>query len=595
MPDFTIPGVQTQNPLALLAQAGQIKAQQQQQAEAPLRMQALQQAVQSGDVGLQEKQQALNDQKAVTTAMQSWDGKNIDDLTPIVLKNGGSAQAVIGLKQHALDLKAKASTIAKDDAATGKSQVDTLKQKGDLITGALAPLVDPTQVPDAQLPQTLSATVQDLQQKGLIDQQHAQAAAALAQSGDPVAMRQGIDQFRKTYMAQSQILEQAKADQTAANQDAMRKQAAATAAETARYHDVEAKQGAQRISLEGARLNFDKARQGTQDQQSIDAQAQQIAKYEVKGLPQSRNNPYSRAVMQRVYEINPGYSDEGYATNQDFLSSKGKANAQVQSLNKLSAHLSELQQASDKAGFSPVGFTSAGKDLRLAEQLFSKEDVKFLSGSGVGTEGELNGLIDKTHSPIASVRNSAIDTLSKFTSDAARQLGDQYERGTKLKFDPTQHFTPDTVNMLNAHGGTSARSGQNDAGSPSAQPTYVTPSAKNAQGLLAPGNVDLATRPNIDNGDGTHSSVFSMGVNIGGKELLIPGVGDGKTYPLRKLSVKEAVDQYRKTGKNLGTFASPAASDAYAATLHEDQEKGNTKSGGGAAHSFFSQFGGTAK
>lgn len=441
----------------LQALRGQAQQQSQAAAMAPLQQQAAQQGVQQGGLAIQQQQQQLKDQQAATAAMQQWDGKSLDDLAPLILKNGGSAQAVMSLKQHALDQKAKYSDIAKNDAATGASNITTLQKKNDGVSGALKTLLS---VPDDQLPQAITTTTQQLMQQGLLDPEHGQLTQQLSQL-PPDQARQKLDIIRKGMMSNSQLLDEAKSNATIANQKAEREQAAANAQNTQQHQIVEEQQGRQRIGIEGERLAFDKARQGTTDQQSIDAQAQQIAKYDVKGLPQSRNNPYSRAVMQRVYEINPGYSDEGYATNQDFLSSKGKANAQVQSLNKLSAHLNELQSASQNAGFSPFGFTAAGKDLRLAEQLLSKEDVKFLSGSGVGTEGELNGLIDKIHSPVKSVRDDAIKTLSNFTSDAARQLGDQYTRGTKLPFDPNQHFTPDTVKMMNAHGGTSARSMQN--------------------------------------------------------------------------------------------------------------------------------------
>ena len=66
---------------------------------------------------------------------------------------------------------------------------------------------------------------------------------------------------------------------------------------------------------------------------------------------------------------------------------------------------------------------------------------------------------------------------------------------------------------------------------------------------------------------------MSFGTDKG--EVLVPGVGDGKTYPSRQLTTKEALDQYKKTGSNLGTFKSPAAANAYAQKLHVDQAKGN--------------------
>jgi hypothetical protein len=213
----------------------------------------------------------------------------------------------------------------------------------------------------------------------------------------------------------------------------------------------------QRLRIEAGRLHMEQAKNSLDQGGAVEAQAAQIAKGELPLPSTSRQNPYNKAVVARALEINPDLSSELYSTKQDFMSSKGKANAQVQSLNKLSAHLNELQDASGNAGFSPVGFTSSGKDLRLAEQLFSKEDVKFLSGSGVGTEGELNGLISKIHSPVQSVRDSAIQTLTKFTADAARQLGSQYERGTKLKFDPTEHFNADTIKLLQTNGGSGGK------------------------------------------------------------------------------------------------------------------------------------------
>jgi hypothetical protein len=91
--------------------------------------------------------------------------------------------------------------------------------------------------------------------------------------------------------------------------------------------------------------------------------------------------------------------------------------------------------------------------------------------------------------------------------------------------------------------------------------------------MTKPGNVDVTNRPNIKNPDGSHSSVFTMSFGTDNGEVLVPGVGDGKTYPLRKLSTHEALDQFRKTGNNFGTFRTPEQATAYAEILHEDQAK----------------------
>lgn len=215
LPALDVKTPQTPDLLERYGQLAALRNQQTQsqlnQQEAPLRLQQLQQGVQQGAGQLQIQQQAIKDQQAQTTAMQQWDGKSIDELYPLILKNGGSSEAVMSLKSKVLTQQQAAATAFKNTADGGKAQVETLKQKGDLISGALSPLIDPSKVPDAQLPQVLQTTVQDLVSKGLLDPQHAQAAQQLVQSsgGDPTKIRQGLDQFSKTFMAQSEIAQQA--------------------------------------------------------------------------------------------------------------------------------------------------------------------------------------------------------------------------------------------------------------------------------------------------------------------------------------------------------------------------------------------------
>lgn len=58
-----------------------------------------------------------------------------------------------------------------------------------------------------------------------------------------------------------------------------------------------------------------------------------------------------------------------------------------------------------------------------------------------------------------------------------------------------------------------------------------------------------------------------MSVNFGGPEVLIPTVSDDG----RLMSDREAIDVYRRTGKHLGMFKTPADATAYAKRLHEQQ------------------------
>jgi hypothetical protein len=86
-------------------------------------------------------------------------------------------------------------------------------------------------------------------------------------------------------------------------------------------------------------------------------------------------------------------------------------------------------------------------------------------------------------------------------------------------------------------------------------------------GMVEPGNIDLANRPVVHNSDGSISTVRSIGANVGGKEVLLPTVShDGAV-----LSNNDAIRLYQMSGKHLGIFDTPENSDAYAQSLHEDQ------------------------
>lgn len=95
------------------------------------------------------------------------------------------------------------------------------------------------------------------------------------------------------------------------------------------------------------------------------------------------------------------------------------------------------------------------------------------------------------------------------------------------------------------------------------------PDTASVKGLVTPGNIDLANRPQLKNSDGSISTVSSFSVNVDGKEVLLtPITEDGK-----KLTEQQAIEKYRKDGKHLGIFDSPEAASAYAQQLHEYQDR----------------------
>jgi hypothetical protein len=82
-----------------------------------------------------------------------------------------------------------------------------------------------------------------------------------------------------------------------------------------------------------------------------------------------------------------------------------------------------------------------------------------------------------------------------------------------------------------------------------------------------PGNINLNNRPVVKNADGSFSTVRTIGVNIGGKEVVIPTVSEDG----RIMTNAEAVAQFKQTGKHFGKFNSVDEANAFAQQLHNDQ------------------------
>lgn len=86
------------------------------------------------------------------------------------------------------------------------------------------------------------------------------------------------------------------------------------------------------------------------------------------------------------------------------------------------------------------------------------------------------------------------------------------------------------------------------------------------------GNIDLHNRPKYKNPDGSISTVYSIGVNIDGQEILLPTITN-KNGKAIKLTEQQAIDLYKATGKNLGKFKTSKESNAMAELIHKHQQK----------------------
>ncbi len=190
--------------------------------EAQQRMQAIQAGKQEQQLRSQQVEQQqvqLDDQKAMTSAMQDWDGKDFNELPSLVLKNGGSANAVIGLKQHIVDQQTKLSQLDSD-------QLKNLAQRHDMQAGALNSLND---VPDEQLGATLLRTVQNPQYG--FSPQDAQQAFQIAQM-DPKSARSHLGLLTKGLQGEKEQVSNAAAAAEQQKNTALAGEATANTAKT---------------------------------------------------------------------------------------------------------------------------------------------------------------------------------------------------------------------------------------------------------------------------------------------------------------------------------------------------------------------------
>ena len=171
--------------------------------------------------------------------------------------------------------------------------------------------------------------------------------------------------------------------------------------------------------------------------------------------------------------------------------------------------------------------------------------------------------------PLAMRGAQDIASIARAPGQIADAMSGHAEQGgsTMAGFEPPEAATAQSTNRLL---GLNAASLKIPEGIQLPRPDGLSPYAYgsgSAPGMTTPGNIDLSARPRVRNADGSISTVRSMSANLGNGEVLMPTVSDDG----RIMSDDEAVDQYRRTGRQLGTFDTPENANAYAENLHNDQ------------------------
>lgn len=201
-----------QDPSEGISRFVQLKALLGQQQLLPGQLQQQKQQIHATDLENQQRAQTLADQKAMTAAMQDWDGKDMNELPSLILKRGGSATAVFGMKKNILDYQTQLSTLTKDQLANEKTKNDFFAQAIDNVK----------KLPPEQQPQAFENAKADAVQRGHLDPKQAQALQY--QSPDQ------LDLLEKSLMGHSAATEQAlKASQQAEAEQKTKQSAAETA------------------------------------------------------------------------------------------------------------------------------------------------------------------------------------------------------------------------------------------------------------------------------------------------------------------------------------------------------------------------------
>jgi hypothetical protein len=191
-----------------------------------------------------------------------------------------------------------------------------------------------------------------------------------------------------------------------------------------------------------------------------------ILRGDTKAPPPGSRSPVAMAKRQAVFDADPTYSDSRYDTVQNFRT-KGDAE-NIKAIATAMAHAERAATNSQKLGFniSPEHWpTGAAAAYRQDAQFVVDEIGKAVKG-GVLTQHEGDKRIADLHSPLQSVRDSALKESLVLLSGRVHAVAQKYRAGAGRPMSMDEFFDPDTQARLARIEGAQPQGGQSNNSAP---------------------------------------------------------------------------------------------------------------------------------
>jgi hypothetical protein len=439
--------------------------------EAPLRQQALQQQVQAGAIENQQRQTGIDSQKALMRAY-SEAGGDLSKTVPLAAKYGASPDALVKLQQSAIEQQSANIKLLQEKGSRALQEADLYQGAHDAVA----------QAPAAQRPAAYQQQVQGLQQAGIdVSQLPPQYPGDEAFKTFGIALKghkQQLEDLAQQANMGKTVAQTSESNAKANEANVNASLAPQKVANQVANDDTMRKQGAQRISIEQARLAFDQKKASMDQAQSgltgddflgtlpagLQSQVKAMANGDIAIPSASTRNPQAQQLRTAVLTYDPTYTDARYKGKQNF-----KTSGDAQNIVQLSTAMEHADKAianSAKAGFAPA---LGSKTFESGQSAAYMQDAEFLTGevgklvkNGVLSVDESHRISDGLTSARQSVRDSALNETMNLLGGKARQMFQKYKASTGQDLPINDFFDAKSQQRLTKYGIVDGSTGSSD-------------------------------------------------------------------------------------------------------------------------------------